>query len=118
MNIQWIVDELRIKGISQRELSKQLNLDIAAMSRTLNGKRSLQIHELVTIARILNIDFNRVIAKLGLITLEEVDVENENLKCRIDQFEYEAAFDKSEISKLKAEVARLKSVVKNLAVSL
>lgn len=63
---QWLMMRLVEKGISQRKLSSILNLDQASLSRTLDGKRRLQIHEANAIADFFDVPLQEVLDRFGI----------------------------------------------------
>ncbi|GLS34055.1 Helix-turn-helix [Mesorhizobium albiziae] len=59
---QWFVDRLAEKGLSLREVAKKLDMDPGALSRTLSGKRRMQLPEVDKIATVLNVPPEIVLA--------------------------------------------------------
>lgn len=50
---EWFVERMRRRGLSMRSLAKEIGLDPAALSKTLNGTRKMQVDEVVSIASVL-----------------------------------------------------------------
>lgn len=73
---QWLATRLIDKQISQRRLSTILNIDSASFSRTIAGKRRLQIHEADAIAKFFDVPLDEVLDRFGLVSgsTKEVDL--------------------------------------------
>lgn len=73
---QWLVTRLIDKQISQRCLSTILNIDQGSFSRTIAGKRRLQIHEADAIAKFFDVPLAEVLDRFGLVhgSTKEVDL--------------------------------------------
>lgn len=62
----WFKNLLADKRMSQRGLAKQLNIDPAAVSLTLRGKREMKIAEAAAIARLLGVPADEVMEHAGV----------------------------------------------------
>lgn len=73
---QWLSTRLIEKQISQRKLSSLLNIDSASFSRTIAGKRRLQIHEANAIANFFDVPLQEVLDRFGLASgkIKQVDL--------------------------------------------
>jgi transcriptional regulator with XRE-family HTH domain len=73
---QWLAKRLIDKQISQRRLSTILKIDSASFSRTIAGKRRLQIHEANAIAEFFDVPLDEVLDRFGLVhgSVKEVDL--------------------------------------------
>jgi transcriptional regulator with XRE-family HTH domain len=56
MDRQWFDDRMRRRGLSLRSLAREIGLDAAALSKTLNGSRKMQVDEVRKIANALGED--------------------------------------------------------------
>lgn len=65
---QWFARRLIDKQISQRRLSTILNIDSASLSRTIAGKRRLQIHEADGIANFFDVPLDEILDLFGLVS--------------------------------------------------
>ena len=77
MNLkQWLATKLIDKHISQRGLATILDIDSASLSRTIAGKRRLQIHEATAIAEFFDVPLDEVLDRFGLVSgqTKEVDL--------------------------------------------
>ncbi len=71
MNIQkidtrWFQDRLADRQVSQRKLASMLNLDPAAVSLMVRGKRKMSAAEAAEVARVLNVSVDEVLARAGI----------------------------------------------------
>lgn len=73
---QWLATRLIDKQISQRRLSTILNIDSASFSRTIAGKRRLQIHEADAIAKFFDVPLDEILDRFGLVSgqVKQVDL--------------------------------------------
>ena len=62
----WFKNLLADRRMSQRGLAKQLDIDPAAVSLTLRGKREMKIAEAAAIARLLGVPADEVMAHAGV----------------------------------------------------
>jgi transcriptional regulator with XRE-family HTH domain len=67
MDKSWLQERLAEKKISQRKLSALLGLDQGSMSRTINGKRRLQVSEAAEISLIFGESLDEVLSRFGVI---------------------------------------------------
>jgi transcriptional regulator with XRE-family HTH domain len=65
---QWLATRLIDKQISQRRLSTLLGIDSASFSRTIAGKRRLQIHEADAIAKFFDVPLDEILDRFGLVS--------------------------------------------------
>lgn len=65
-NKKWFQEKLLECDLSQRQLSEKIGLDPGAMSRTIAGRRRLQIDEANAIALIFNTSLTEVLMHFGL----------------------------------------------------
>jgi transcriptional regulator with XRE-family HTH domain len=65
---QWLATRLIDKGVSQRRLSTLLGIDSASFSRTIAGKRRLQIHEADAIAKYFDVPLDEILDRFGLVS--------------------------------------------------
>lgn len=65
-NKKWIQEKLIECELSQRQLSEKIGLDPGAMSRTIVGRRRLQIDEATAIALIFNCSLSEVLINFGI----------------------------------------------------
>lgn len=72
MNTQWFRDRLADKEMSQRGLARMLDIDPAAASLMLRGKRRMTPHEAHQIAVILGVPLNEVMRHAGIEVTEDV----------------------------------------------
>lgn len=92
MQTGWIKKASAAKGISGRKLSTQIGLDSGALSRTLSGRRKMQLAEAMIIAEMLEIDFYQFLFNCGF-----------------------SQYQSDDYLALNAENARLKEMVRNLS---
>ncbi len=62
---EWFIEALTAKRKSMRELAKHLDLDIGAVSRTLDGKRRLKMEEANSIATFLGVPVSEILGHAG-----------------------------------------------------
>lgn len=72
---QWFAMRLIDKQISQRRFSTILNIDSASLSRTIAGKRRLQIHEADAIANFFDVPLDEILDRFGLVSGHTKEVE-------------------------------------------
>lgn len=65
-NTKWIAEQLLAIGLNQRDLSEKIGLDPGAMSRTIAGRRRLQVSEANKIALIFNTTLLNVLENFGI----------------------------------------------------
>lgn len=65
MNTRWFRDRLRGIELSQRGLAKLLDVDAAAVSYMLRGKRKMTLHEANRIAQILGVPASEVMRQVS-----------------------------------------------------
>lgn len=63
---KWIAENLTNAEISQRELADRVGLDPGALSRTIAGRRRLQLDEASKIAQSFKVDLSEVLEHFGL----------------------------------------------------
>lgn len=66
INTQWFIERLADAQMSQRGLAKAIQMDAAAVSLMLRGKRRMQINEAAEIARTLHLQLSDVLLHAGL----------------------------------------------------
>jgi transcriptional regulator with XRE-family HTH domain len=66
MNTRWFRDRLKGIELSQRGLAKLLDVDAAAVSYMLRGKRKMSLHEANRIAQILGVPASEVMRQAGI----------------------------------------------------
>ena len=66
VNKQFFMDHMADKRLSLREVAKQMNVWPAALSRSLDGKRKMQLEEAANLARVLSIPVTEVLANAGI----------------------------------------------------
>ena len=62
----YIVDRLAELGKTQTALGKELKIDLAQVTRLLDGSRRVRLDEVETIARFLDISTIEMLRRLGL----------------------------------------------------
>lgn len=72
MNTQWFRERLQDKKLSQRGLAKMLEIDPAAASLMMRGKRKMTPHEAHQISQILGTPLNEVLRQAGIEVREDV----------------------------------------------
>lgn len=72
MNTSWFRDRLADKKLSQRKLAQMLDIDAAAASLMLRGRRKMTPHEAHQIAVILGVPLNEVMRNAGIDVVEDV----------------------------------------------
>ena len=65
-NTKWIAEQLLALNINQRDLSERIGLDPGAMSRTIAGRRRLQVSEANKIATIFGTSLLDVLENFGI----------------------------------------------------
>lgn len=65
-NTKWISEQLLALGINQRDLSERIGLDPGAMSRTIAGRRRLQVSEANKIATLFGKSLLDVLENFGI----------------------------------------------------
>lgn len=66
INTRWFKQRLADCQISQRQLAKLLNIDPAAMSLMLAGRRKMQLHEATAMAAKLGVPMDTVLGAAGI----------------------------------------------------
>ena len=66
MDMGWFRDRLADRGMEQQDLAKALDLDPAAISHMLRGRRRMQVSEATIIAKELGAPLSEVIARAGI----------------------------------------------------
>lgn len=66
INTSWFQDRLADKEISQRKFAKMMDMDPAAVSYMLAGKRKMQMDEAIGFATIVGVPLEEVMAQAGL----------------------------------------------------
>lgn len=72
MNTQWFKGKLQDKQLSQRKLAKMLDIDPAALSLMLRGKRRMNNHEAYQLSTLLGVPLNEVLRQAGIDVAEDV----------------------------------------------
>lgn len=72
MQTQWFRERLLDKKMSGRKLAKMLEIDPAAVSLMLRGKRRMTPHEAHQISVILGVPLNEVMRNAGIEVVEDV----------------------------------------------
>ena len=72
MNRQWFLDRLQDKQLNQRKLAKMLDIDPAAASLLMHGKRRMTPHEAHQISQILGMPLNEILRQAGIEVKEDV----------------------------------------------
>jgi DNA-binding XRE family transcriptional regulator len=65
-NTKWIAEQLLALGMNQKDLSERIGLDPGAMSRTIAGRRRLQISEANKIATLFGTSLMDVLENFGI----------------------------------------------------
>jgi transcriptional regulator with XRE-family HTH domain len=65
-NKKWFIDQLKRNDLSMRTLAKRIGLDVAAISRTFDGKRKLQLVDAESIAKEFSVPVIEVIQAAGI----------------------------------------------------
>lgn len=73
MKTEWFRTMLSQRKMSQRSLAKAMDLDPAAISLMLRGKRKLQLTEAKQIAAILSVQLNDVLLAAGIQAIPRVE---------------------------------------------
>lgn len=66
VNARWFQDRLRDKGMSQRGFAKLIDMDPAALSYAIQGKRQWKHDELVAFCTIVGVSFEEAAQNAGL----------------------------------------------------
>jgi len=66
INTQWFRARLAEHKLSQRRLADMLDMDPAALSLMLRGKRTMKMHEAVELARLLGVPLAELIVQTGV----------------------------------------------------
>lgn len=66
VDTRWLQSELDRHGFTQRAAAERLDIDAAAFSLRVNGKRKWQLEEVAELSRMLNAPFLDVVARLGV----------------------------------------------------
>lgn len=66
INTKWFRDQLADRGMSQRSLARLINLDPAALSLMLRGRRAMKLEEAGNIARLLGVPVAEVLHHAGV----------------------------------------------------
>lgn len=72
LNKPWFQERLKSLRISQRQLAKRINLDPAAVSYMLSGKRAMSMDEAKAIAEILLVPVTEVMRQAGIDVLDDI----------------------------------------------
>lgn len=72
MNTHWFRERLQDKQLSQRKLAKMLNIDPAAVSLMLRGRRKMTPHDAHQISVILGVPLNEVMRNAGIEVTEDI----------------------------------------------
>lgn len=72
MNRQWFLDRLQDKKLNQAKLAKMLDIDPAAASLLMRGKRRMTPHEAHQISQILGTPLNEVLRHAGIEVTEDI----------------------------------------------
>lgn len=94
VDTQWFKDRLAEKRLSQRGLAKMLDLDAAAISLTLRGRREMKLSEAASIAMLLGTPVEEVLAHAGVRT--NSDGARINVSAVIDEHQEVVAIPPSE----------------------
>lgn len=65
IDTRWFQNQLADKRLSQRQLAKRMDLDPAAVSLMLRGKRKMTANEAVEIANMLGVSADEVLMRAG-----------------------------------------------------
>lgn len=65
IDTRWFQDRLADKRLSQRKLASMMNLDPAAVSLMIRGKRKMSAAEAAEIAKFLGVEASEVLVKAG-----------------------------------------------------
>ena len=66
VNKRFFMDTMKDRSVSLREVAKRIDVWPAALSRSLDGKRKMQIPEAVKLAQALNIPLGEVLRNAGI----------------------------------------------------
>lgn len=66
VNKRFFMDTMKDRQMSLREVAKRIDVWPAALSRSLDGKRKMQIAEAVSLAQVLNIPLPEVLQNAGI----------------------------------------------------
>ncbi|AEY69632.1 putative HTH_XRE-like protein [Erwinia phage PEp14] len=66
VNKRFFMDHMADRRMSLREVAKQMDVWPAALSRSLDGKRKMQLPEAVKLAQVLHIPVTEVLANAGI----------------------------------------------------
>ena len=72
IDTQWFKGKLQDKALSQRKLAKMLEMDPAALSLMLRGKRQMTNHEAYQLSTLLGVSVNEVLRHAGIEVQEDV----------------------------------------------
>lgn len=72
INKDWFTDRLRAIKMSQRQLAKKIDVDPAAMSYMLSGKRRMTMPEAKAIADVLTVPVTEVMRQAGIDVTDDV----------------------------------------------
>ena len=63
---EWYLARLKSKKLTQREFARRAGFHLTSVIRLLNGKRQLQINEVHTVARVIDVPVEEVLRRSGL----------------------------------------------------
>ena len=66
VNKKFFIDTMRDQSVSLREVAKRINVWPAALSRSLDGKRKMQLPEAVKLSQVLNVPLAEVLRNAGI----------------------------------------------------
>lgn len=72
MNTEWFKQKLAERKLSQRQLAKQMDLDPAAISLTLRGRRRMTNEEAHLISNHIGVPVTEVLRQAGIEVLDDV----------------------------------------------
>ena len=79
---QMIKDELKERGMTQKELAEQTGIKASVLSETINGKRSLSLSVAMSLEKALNIP-----AEIWMNLQTQYDIDSANISKRDSQRE-------------------------------
>lgn len=70
--VDWLVDELKARNVSQAELAKRSGMSQASISLVISGKRNPGIDFCNAVAKALNIPTEEVLSSAGLLPKKSI----------------------------------------------
>lgn len=66
VNARWFQDQLRLRGLTQRNLARVLGVDPSAVSNVLSGKREMKLEEATALAKLFALPLDEILINAGI----------------------------------------------------